>query len=401
MHTAEEYFAALEEALRQMPAAERDETITYYREYAQEGGLLDGEQLREHFGPPEALAARILEDNAGKRSQENSKYAGSMDRHVIPVLLGVFVVVVVLGSTLILSLRPQNSIEGPLPAEPALQNDVETSQSTDASSLSYMEKSGSELPLYYDGVVKPFAEIVIDVVSAEIKVEIGNDYALRYDLSDQEIVDRASVEGETLYLVSHNKPNQYSRSQHGEVCITVPAGTDLGDLQFSTVSGGVTVPELACDSIQVDNVSGNSELNCMVENNVTVNSTSGSVQFGGQCQRLSVDTTSGKLTFTGTADAVLLDSTTGELNFTGTANSVEMDSTSGNAKIEGTVTEQVQIDMVSGDIVVITNDPTVAAEGKRIDYNGQRMAEDSWSRHGSGCTLTLETASGSISINNP
>ena len=41
MHTADDYFVALEEYLRQMPEAERTETITYYREYAQEGGLLD------------------------------------------------------------------------------------------------------------------------------------------------------------------------------------------------------------------------------------------------------------------------------------------------------------------------------------------------------------------------
>lgn len=401
MHTAEEYFAALEEALRQMPASERDETITYYREYAQEGGLLDGEQLREHFGPPEALAARILEDNAGKRSQENSQHGGSMDRRVILVLLGIFVVVVALGSILISVLRPQNGIEDALSAESVSQNDVKKPQPTDTSSLSDTEEASGGLSLHYDDVVNPFTEIAIDVVSAEITVEIGNDYALRYDLSDQEIVDRAGVEGETLYLVSHNKPGQDSKPWYGEVCITVPAGTDLGNLHFSTVSGGVTVPELSCDSIQVDNVSGNSELNCMAANNVTVNSTSGSVQFGGQCQRLSVDATSGKLTFTGKADAVLLDTTAGELNFTGTANSVEMDSTSGNAQIEGNVTEQVQIDMVSGDIVVVTNDPTVTAEGKRIDYNGQRVAEDSWSRQGSGCTLTLETTAGSISINNP
>lgn len=35
MHTAEEYFTALEEYLRQMPAEDCAETITYYREYAQ------------------------------------------------------------------------------------------------------------------------------------------------------------------------------------------------------------------------------------------------------------------------------------------------------------------------------------------------------------------------------
>lgn len=392
MHTAEEYFAALEEALRQMPAAERNETLTYYREYAQEGGLLDAEQLREHFGPPEVLAAHILEDNAGKRSQSAPGQQKRGNRRLLPVLLGILLVIVALRIALAAVLHPQTGVEGPMPTEPA-------SPST-AVSLSDEGQPNGGLPLQYEGEVAPFTEIAIDVVSAEIKVEIGDSYALRYDLSEQETVDRAGVEGQTLYLVSHSKPIQNSDPWYGEICITVPAGTELGSLRFSTVSGGVTVPELSCASVQVDNVSGDSRLDCTADDNVTVDSTSGSVEFGGQCRQLSVDATSGKLTFSGKADTVLLDTTAGTLTFTGTANSVEMDSTSGSARIEGTVTERVQIDMVSGDILVNAHDPTVTAEGKRIDYNGQQVAEDSWSRQGSGCTLTLETASGSISIRN-
>ena len=125
------------------------------------------------------------------------------------------------------------------------------------------------------------------------------------------------------------------------------------------------------------------------------------VEFGGQCQQLSVNSTSGDLTFTGKADEVVQNSTSGELDFTGTAGSIEVNSTSGSVHIQGTVTEQVRTDMVSGDILVVAADPTVTAEGDSIEYNGQRMSEDSWSRQGSGCTLTLETTSGSISINTP
>ena len=93
MHTADDYFVALEEYLRQMPEAERTETITYYREYAQEGGLLDEEQLREHFGPPEALAARILEDEAGKRTQEAPKGTERTGVRPVAVLAGISVAV--------------------------------------------------------------------------------------------------------------------------------------------------------------------------------------------------------------------------------------------------------------------------------------------------------------------
>lgn len=132
-----------------------------------------------------------------------------------------------------------------------------------------------------------------------------------------------------------------------------------------------------------------------------VNSTSGTVEFGGQCQQLSVNVTAGQLNFTGKADTVTLDTIAGKLDFTGTADSLEMDFTSGSAKIEGDVTEQIRIDMVTGDIHVVTADPTVTAGGRTIEYNGQRMGGDSWSRQGNGCTLDLKTALGTISICNP
>ena len=132
-----------------------------------------------------------------------------------------------------------------------------------------------------------------------------------------------------------------------------------------------------------------------------VDSTSGSVKFGGQCKELTMNSTSGGLTFTGNADEVSLDTASGDMEFTGTADWVEMDSTSGSARVEGTVTEKARIDLISGDILVVAADPTVTAEGRNIDFNGQSVDNDEWDRQGSGCTLILETSSGSISIRNP
>lgn len=332
MHTAEEYFAALEEYLRQMPAEDRAETITYYREYAQEGGLLDAEQLREHFGPPEVLAARILEDGVGKRTQNAPK--GRKDDLPAAVLAGIVLAVVALGIGAFKFLRPKTAAEPSVPTEPALSSDAGTDQPDDTVTPSDTEKADGELPQNYDGTVEPFTDISVDVVSARVRVEIGDTYALRYTLLDDEVVEQAGVEGQTLYLISHNKTDQGHYDGFGEVCITVPADACLGTLQFSTVGGGVTVPELSCDSVSVDNAAGNAELNCVAENNVMVNSTSGTVEFGGQCQQLSVNVTAGQLNFTGKADTVKLDTIAGKLDFTGTADSLEMDSTSGSAKLK-------------------------------------------------------------------
>lgn len=399
MQTVEEYFAALEEHLKQMPAEDRAEIIRYYREYAQEGDLLDAGQLREHFGPPEALAARILEEGAGKRSPgpEPPGHAGQKAASPAPVWWGILVAAVAFGMVMLHILSPKTTVEGPVPTASGLNNQASRS---DASSPDTGEADGG-LPLQYEAKVEPFTEIVVDVVAAEIRVELGDDYGLRYDLCEQEIVDRAGVEGQTLYFISHNKPDENGNQRYGQVCITVPAGADLGNLQFSTVSGGVTIPEVSCGCVKLDTVSGDSVLNCAVEDTVTVDGTSASVEFGGQCRQLEMDTTSGGLTFTGQADTVWLDTTSGDLRFSGTAGSVWMNATSGSVRIQGTVTDQVQVDLVSGDIDVTAVDPAVTAEGRDIAYNGQRVGEDSWSRQGSGCTLTLGTVSGSISIQDP
>lgn len=68
---------------------------------------------------------------------------------------------------------------------------------------------------------------------------------------------------------------------------------------------------------------------------------------------MALNATSGSLTFSGKADTVLLETTMGTLDFSGTASSVDMDATSGNAQIEGIVTKQVQIDMVSGNLLAV------------------------------------------------
>lgn len=437
MHTADDYFAELEEYLRQMPEAERAEIMTYYREYAQEGGLLDAEQLREHFGPPEVLAARILEDEAGKRTQDAPQRTEETGVRPAAVLAGIMIAVAALGIGAFKFLRPGTAAEPAVTTESALSRDAGTAQPDDGADSSDTQKAGGGALQSYDGTVAPFIDISVDMAAVNIRVETGDTYALRYTLRDDEIVERAGVEGQTLYLVSHKKTNQSSNAGYGEVCITVPAEADLQNLQFSTVSGEVTVPELSCGSVSVDTVAGDLVLDCVVDGNVIVDSTSGSVKFGGQCKELTMNSTSGRLTFTGkaekvgldttsgdmeftgtaglmemdatsggltftgNADEVSLDTASGDMEFTGTADWVEMDSTSGSARVEGTVTEQARIDLISGDILVVAADPTVTAEGRDIDFNGQSVDNDEWDRQGSGCTLILETSSGSISIRNP
>lgn len=74
MQTSEEYFSELAACLKPLPAAERGDTLAYYREYAEEGGLIDADRLSAHFGPPAALAAHILADAAGRKSKPRGSH---------------------------------------------------------------------------------------------------------------------------------------------------------------------------------------------------------------------------------------------------------------------------------------------------------------------------------------
>lgn len=411
MHTAEEYFAALADCLKEMPAAEREETLTYYREYAQEGNLLDAEQLREHFGPPSALAARIWEDAAGRRSAANAPEsqeppaapeppAGpgtpAKRRPRLPLVLAILAWLLVAASGLIVlgvaMLHDKTTVEGPMPSAPASQ--------TAATASAAAAGADTGLPRSYSGTVAPFTEIDLDVVAADVRVEIGQDYTLRYDLPEGETVQRMGVEGDTLYLISQTKPDTHN-NQQGDVWITVPADAALGDLRFSTVSGGVTMPDLACASVAVDNTSGDSELDCRASGNVSLDSTSGSLTFGGQCQELRMDSTSGSLDCTGQCDRLTLNAVSGSLTFTGSADTLTMGTVSGEARVEGTVAGEIGVTAISGNIEITAADPSVDARGTVIRYNGQRMSGSSWSRQGTGCAITAETMVGRISVEEP
>ena len=64
--TAQQYFDELDAQLTRLSPEERQEATAFYREYAQEAGLMDYEALAERFGSPKALAAQIYAEAAEK-----------------------------------------------------------------------------------------------------------------------------------------------------------------------------------------------------------------------------------------------------------------------------------------------------------------------------------------------
>lgn len=70
----DQYFDELYACLKRLPADEREDAVSFYKEYAIEGKLTEYNQMKEYFGEPHSLAAQIYAESATKQvTQEQSK----------------------------------------------------------------------------------------------------------------------------------------------------------------------------------------------------------------------------------------------------------------------------------------------------------------------------------------
>lgn len=73
--TKNEYMKELENALRRLPKEEREEALSYYREYFEDAGPEKEVEVLEELGDPKVAASQILKDVAIKRLEEPEKAA--------------------------------------------------------------------------------------------------------------------------------------------------------------------------------------------------------------------------------------------------------------------------------------------------------------------------------------
>lgn len=66
--TSESYFQELTRLLAPLTADERSEAVAYFQDYAEDGGLLDGDAITTALGSPRQLALQILADYSIKSS---------------------------------------------------------------------------------------------------------------------------------------------------------------------------------------------------------------------------------------------------------------------------------------------------------------------------------------------
>ena len=234
--------------------------------------------------------------------------------------------------------------------------------------------------------LQEFHAAEIAVQTSNVRLETGDHYALQYKQPPYETVQQLEVQDGTLYFRTQREERPLRLSDigsvryNGTVCITVPREAAFDVFSVDSVSGNITLTGLSCDLISTAATSGN--ICCDIN-----------------CSSLTADTTSGDIEVEGAVtDDAHLSSTSGDFTFTGSADQLEACASSGDVTLSGAIRQEAQATVSSGGILVRAADPTLHIEGDEIEVDGVSTEEGTFTRQGSGCTLTLQAGSGEIEV---
>ena len=234
--------------------------------------------------------------------------------------------------------------------------------------------------------LQEFHAAEIAVQTSNVRLETGDHYALQYKLPPDETVQQLEVQDGTLYFRTQREERPLRLSDigsvryNGTVCITVPREAAFDVFSVDSVSGNITLTGLSCDLISTAATSGN--ICCDIN-----------------CSSLTADTTSGDIEVEGAVtDDAHLSSTSGDITFGGSCASLTAALTSGDVTLSGAIRQEAQATVSSGGILVRAADPTLHIEGDEIEVDGVSTEEGTFTRQGSGCTLTLQAGSGEIEV---
>ena len=222
--------------------------------------------------------------------------------------------------------------------------------------------------------------MALSVIAANVRFEEGEAYGLRYRLHPDELVVRAEVEGETLYLSTKAKEGA-SLSGDCEVVVTIPRDTRLADVSVATVSGDITISDRTVETLDLGTTSGYVRASAITAGEIQAASTSGDIDITDL-----------------SAHSVNAAATSGDVSLTGTAGSLNLGTTSGACTFSGDLTGTGNVGTVSGDMDIAVPDAVIEASSlEEIIWNGQNQGL-SFHRGGDGPDLTLGSVSGSIRI---
>ena len=248
-----------------------------------------------------------------------------------------------------------------------------------------------------DLTLPAFTDVRVDAVTTDVSFRYGSGYALHYELPAGELLEQAEVQDGTLLFCTETEPDS-SLPHHGQLVITLPEDTELGEIRVDTSFGGLTFDGRA-DSLVYDTSSGDAEIGGVLAGSAEVYTSFGSLTFDGRANSLVYDTSSGDAEIGGVlADSLEVDTSFGSLRFTGQAASLDFESSKGGAQVTGKVTDTLQMNTTTGPLTATLPDPALHAEtGGKLTVDGVEQA-GSFSRQGSGCSARITSSRGDITI---
>lgn len=248
-----------------------------------------------------------------------------------------------------------------------------------------------------DLTLPAFTDVRVDAVTTDVSFRYGSGYALHYELPEGELLEQAEVQDGTLLFRTESEPGS-SLPHHGQLVITLPEDTELGEIRVDTSFGGLTFDGRA-DSLVYDTSSGDAKIGGVLAGSAEVYTSFGSLTFDGRANSLVYDTSSGDAEIGGVlADSLEVDTSFGSLRFTGQAASLDFESSKGGAQVTGKVTDTLQMNTTTGPLTATLPDPALHAEtGGKLTVDGVEQA-GSFSRQGSGCSARITSSRGDITI---
>ena len=242
-----------------------------------------------------------------------------------------------------------------------------------------------------------FTNVRVDAVTTDVSFRYGSGYALHYELPEGELLEQAEVQDGTLLFCTESEPDS-SLPHHGQLVITLPEDTELGEIRVYTSFGSLTFDGQA-NSLVYDTSSGDAEIGGVLAGSAEVYTSFGSLTFDGRANSLVYDTSSGDAEIGGVlADSLKVYTSFGSLRFTGQAASLDFESSKGGAQVTGKITDTLRMDTTTGPLTAALPDPTLMAEtGGKLTVDGVEQA-GCFSRQGGGCSARITSSRGDITV---
>lgn len=231
---------------------------------------------------------------------------------------------------------------------------------------------------------------ITQTTGSKVTVHLYGDYNSRKGEITLEIADTGST---VKIMVKYPKNGGISRSNL-RLDIQVPQDYDQ-DLYVHTVSSDILLEcqDMIFDSIDIDTVSGTTNINTIRANSLTFDAVSGSIRGSLIESTLKANGVSGKVNITGLSADAEIDTVSGDITLALVKNSdLNINTTSGDVEIKlGSNTDfYIKYDSVSGDFSC--DIPLTIVRQKGSDFEGYAGDKNS-------PEISVDSVSGDLSIN--